>query len=102
MVKSRDSWCLFWKFVTFTLFDIKVLEKSLSFDCVPLLLPKLLAKNLEPGGKHPHPQVLMGLSYSYMQVNTEATKSQRNRRRQGRIEIFLEKITFEAWKIHVK
>ena len=23
------------------------------FDYVPLLLPKLLAKNLEPGGKHP-------------------------------------------------
>ena len=34
--------------------------------------------------------------------NTEVTKSQRNRRRQRRLQIFLKKFTLEAWKINVK
>ena len=34
--------------------------------------------------------------------NTEVTKSQRNRRRQRRLQIFLKNFTFEAWKINVK
>ena len=34
--------------------------------------------------------------------NTEVTKSQCNRRRQRRLQIFLKSFTFEAWKIHVK
>ena len=33
---------------------------------------------------------------------TEVTKSQRNRRRQRRLQIFLKNFTFEAWNIHVK
>ena len=33
---------------------------------------------------------------------TEVTKSQRNRRRQRRLQIFLKNFTFEAWKICVK
>ena len=39
--------------LTFTLFGIKFEEKSLSFDCVPLLLPMLLAKNLKTGRRYP-------------------------------------------------
>ena len=34
--------------------------------------------------------------------NTEVTKSQRNRRRQRRLQIFLKNFTFVAWNIHVK
>ena len=36
------------------------MKKSLSFNCVPLLLPKLLAEKLEETRKH-HPPVLIGL-----------------------------------------
>ena len=32
----------------------------------------------------------------------EVTKSQCNRRRQRRLQIFLKHFTFKAWKIHVK
>ena len=39
---------------------------------------------------------------SSVSLNTEVTKSQRNRRRQRRLQIFLKNFTFEAWKIHVK
>ena len=41
------------KICNFQLIAIKFQEKSLSFNRVVLLLPKLLAKNLEPFGKHP-------------------------------------------------
>ena len=34
--------------------------------------------------------------------NTEVTKSQRNRRRQRRFQIFPKNFTCEAWKVHVK
>ena len=60
MLKSRDFWCKFWKFVTFTLFGIKFSEKSLSFDCVPLLLQNLLAKTLSLVENTP--TVLIGLN----------------------------------------
>ena len=35
-------------------------------------------------------------------IITEVTKSQRNRRRQRRLQIFPKNFTFEAWKINVK
>ena len=33
---------------------------------------------------------------------SEVTKSQRNRRRQPRIQIFFKKSTFKAWKVNVR
>ena len=42
------------------------------------------------------------ISARRVKINTEVTKSQRNRRRQRRLQIFQKNFTFEAWKINVR
>ena len=97
--ETRAMFCLLWGALLWPIKNYPVCGQQRDSK-KPKLPPKIAAL----GKTHclEKSRIYDGSGLGLLAINTEVTKSQRNRRRQRRLQIFLKNFTFKVWEIYVK